>query len=91
MRARAGLLLLAAAFAAAPTTARAQDATQRRGFSIRIVSPKGDDFVVGRTTIAAEVKVEDPADVERVEFLVKDKVVFVDREAPYECVYDFGE
>ena len=32
-----------------------------------------------------------PSDVDRVEFLVKDKVIFVDREPPYECVHDFGE
>ena len=25
------------------------------------------------------------------EFLIKDKVIFIDREAPYECVHDFGE
>ncbi len=74
---------------AAPTLA--QDAEKRRGFSIHIVSPAPDEFVVGRTVIRAEVKAEAPSDVDRVEFLVKDKVIFVDREAPYECVHDFGE
>jgi Ca-activated chloride channel family protein len=71
--------------------ASAQDAEKRRGFSIRIVAPAADDFVLGRTAIRAEVKSEVPADVDRVEFLVKDKVIFVDREPPYECVHDFGE
>lgn len=71
--------------------AAAQDAAQRRGFSIRITAPAADEFVAGRTTISAEVKAERPADVERVEFLVSDKIVFVDREAPYACVFDFGE
>jgi Ca-activated chloride channel homolog len=85
------VLLLAASVAASFVPARAQDAAQRRGFSIRITAPAEDEFVVGRTKIVAEVKSEDPADVERVEFLVKDKVVFVDREAPYECVHDFGD
>jgi len=79
-------LLLAIAF---PATA--QDAEKRRGFSIRIVSPEPDTFVVGRTTIRAEVKADTPGDVDRVEFLVKDKVIYVDREPPYECVHDFGE
>jgi Ca-activated chloride channel family protein len=91
MRIGARFLLVSAALACAVTASPAQDAAQRRGFSIRIVEPTGDDFVVGRTKIAADVKVEDPKDVERVEFLVKDKVVFVDREPPYSCVYDFGE
>jgi len=85
---RRALLLPAFALALA---AFGQDAAQRRGFSIKITAPAADEFVAGRTTITAEVKAERPADVERVEFLVNDKVVFVDREAPYACVYDFGE
>ena len=80
------LLVLAVA-----AQATAQDAEKRRGFSIQIVAPAADDFVVGRTTIRAEVKAEVASDVDRVEFLVKDKVIFVDREAPYECVHDFGD
>jgi Ca-activated chloride channel family protein len=89
MMKRAAWLAVATLLACLP--AAAQDSAQRRGFSIRITDPVADDFVLGRTKIAAEVKVEDPKDIERVDFLVKDKVVFVDREAPYECVYDFGE
>ncbi len=73
----------------APATA--QDAERRRGFSIHIINPTADEFVLGRTKIHAEVNAEVPADVDRVEFLVKNKVVFVDREPPYECVHDFGE
>ncbi|HEX4822889.1 MAG TPA: VWA domain-containing protein [Candidatus Polarisedimenticolaceae bacterium] len=80
----AALLLIASA-------AFAQDAAQRKGFSIHITSPPENDFVVGKTKIHAEVKADDPGDIDRVEFLVKDKVIFVDREPPYECVYDFGE
>jgi Ca-activated chloride channel family protein len=86
VRRLAALVALALALPAA-----AQDAAQRRGFSIRITAPAADEFVAGRTTITAEVKAERAADVDRVEFLVSDKVVFVDREAPYACVYDFGE
>jgi VWFA-related protein len=71
--------------------AAGQDAEKRRGFSIRITAPTADEFVLGRTNIHAEVHAETPADVDRVEFLVRDKVIFVDREAPYECVHDFGE
>jgi len=83
------LFILLALVLALPSLA--QDAAQRRGFSIKITAPAADEFVAGRTTITAEVKSERPGDVERVEFLVNDKVVFVDREAPYACVFDFGE
>jgi len=87
---RLALAVLAIAIAIAQPSA-AQDAEKRRGFSIKIVAPAPDEFVVGRTKIQAEVKSEVPADVDRVEFLVKDKVIFVDREPPYECTHDFGE
>jgi Ca-activated chloride channel family protein len=73
------------------TASHAQDAERRRGFSIHITTPTAEEFVLGRTKIHAEVQAEVPADVDRVEFLVRDKVIFVDREAPYECVHDFGE
>lgn len=82
-------LLLAGVGASLP--ALAQDAQKRRGFSIEITSPPGSDFVLGRTKIEATVKTEQPDQLDRVEFLVGDKVVFVDREPPWECVYDFGE
>jgi Ca-activated chloride channel family protein len=84
-------LVLALVALAMTMPAAAQDAERRRGFSIRIVAPTADDFVLGRTKIQAEVKAEVPSDVDRVEFLVRDKVIFVDREPPYECVHDFGE
>ena len=84
-------LLLAFLVLAVTVSAAAQDTEKRRGFSIHITSPTADEFVLGRTQIHAEVQAEVPADVDRVEFLVKDKVVFVDREPPYECVHDFGE
>jgi len=78
------------ALAAAPA-ALAQDEPARRGFAIHIVSPKNDEIVFGKTPIKAEVRVDDPTAVERVEFLVGDKLVFVDRDPPYEHQYDFGE
>ena len=82
-------LVLTLATIAAPAVA--QDVEKRRGFSIHIVAPVADDFVLGRTAIRAEVQAETPSDIDRVEFLVKDKVVFVDREPPFECMHDFGE
>jgi Ca-activated chloride channel homolog len=85
------VLLAAGLTCAAVSAAWAQDAVLRRGFSIRITAPGPSDYVTGPTRIAADVRVDDPSEVDRVEFLVKDKVVFVDREPPYECTYDFGE
>lgn len=84
-------LLLAFLLLTMTLPAAAQDAEKRRGFSIHIVTPTADQFVLGRTKIHAEVQAEVPDDIDRVEFLVRDKVFFVDREAPYECVHDFGE
>ena len=93
MRARAlvASAVVWVALGAASGPAHAQDAEQRRGFSIRIVAPAADAFVLGKTRIAADVRSDGPAELDRVEFLVKDRVVFVDREPPYECVHDFGE
>lgn len=69
----------------------AQDAPKRRGFSVKITEPADNAFVLGKTKIAAAVKAEVPGDVDRVEFVVNGKTVFVDREAPYEFQHDFGE
>ncbi|HZN54135.1 MAG TPA: VWA domain-containing protein [Candidatus Polarisedimenticolaceae bacterium] len=86
-----GRLALVAVLAACAHPAAAQDAVLRRGFSVKITAPAPDDFVVGRTKIQADVRSPSPGDVDRVEFLVQDKVIFVDREPPFECVHDFGE
>lgn len=69
----------------------AQDATARRGFSIEVTSPENQQLVLGKTRIAATVKIDDVTLIDRVEFLIGDEVIFVDREAPFECFHDFGE
>jgi len=69
----------------------AQDVERRRGFSVTITEPVNQEVVFGKTKLAAKVEIDDPALVERVEFLVGDEIVFVDREAPYEFFHDFGE
>lgn len=81
--------LVALGLAAGAT--RAQDAERRRGFSIRITEPANQGIVLGKTRIAAKVKIDSLQDLDRVEFLIGDKVIFVDREAPFECFHDFGE
>ena len=82
-------VLIAAVLAALPSAS--QDTPKRRGFSVKITEPINDAFVLGKTKIAATVKAESAADIDRVEFTVNNKVIFVDREAPYEVNYDFGE
>jgi VWFA-related protein len=62
----------------------------RKGLAIRITSPAHNDFRFGRSAIDAEVIAADPSLVEKVEFFVDDQLVFIDTEAPYHCVYDFG-
>ena len=61
----------------------AQDTQQRRGFSIAITEPANQELIVGKTKIAAKVKVDDPDLLDRVEFVVGDEVIFVDREPPF--------
>ncbi len=90
---RAPIVLVCAALAAtaiAPPAA-AQDAERRKGFAVRIVEPENQAPIAGKTRIAAEVDIDDPRLVDRVEFRVGDETVFIDREAPYETFYDFGE
>lgn len=91
-----GILLALAAIAAgsallASLPARAQDSTRRRGFSVKITQPANQDFVIGKAKITATVKIDKPEAVEKVEFYVGDKLIFIDDEAPYECFYDFGQ
>ncbi len=72
------------------TVAAAQEPA-RRGFNVKIVEPADGGVVLGRSRIAAEVEIADRRLIERVEFAIDDRVVFVDREPPWEFVYDFGE
>jgi Ca-activated chloride channel homolog len=62
----------------------------RKGFAIRITNPAHNDFRFGRSEIDAEVSAADPALVDKVEFYVDDRLVFIDTEAPYQCFFDFG-
>jgi len=80
-------LLLAIPFTVAP----AQDSVPRRGFSIAITEPENQALIVGKTKIAAKVKIDDTDLLDRVEFIVGDEVIFVDREPPFECFHTFGD
>ena len=81
--------LLLVAMLALP--ALGQDAQRRRGFSVSITEPENQGVVFGKTKVAAEVKIGDPELITKVEFLVGDKTIFVDKEPPYEVMHDFGE
>lgn len=62
----------------------------RKGFAIRITNPVRDDFRFGRAEIDAEVTAAAPTLVEKVEFFVDDRLIFIDTEPPYKCFFDFG-
>jgi VWFA-related protein len=82
---------IVAAIAGLAFSSPAQEGTRRRGFEVRVTAPKNGDVVFGRAKITAEVRLDRPADLDRVEFSVDERVIFVDREAPYEALFDFGE
>ena len=69
----------------------AQVAPQRGGFSVRITNPGPGDFVFGRATITAEVEADERQPVAKVEFYVDDVLIYIDKEPPYEFVYEFGD
>ncbi|HZN04375.1 MAG TPA: VWA domain-containing protein [Candidatus Polarisedimenticolia bacterium] len=69
---------------------KAPEVKSRRGFSIAITNPVMNDFRYGRSEIEVDVKASDPAATEKVEFYVDEKLIFIDTEPPYRCVFDFG-
>jgi len=69
---------------------KAPEVKSRRGLSIAITNPVTNDFRFGRSDIDAEVKTSEPNVVEKVEFYVDEKLIFIDTEAPWHCVFDFG-
>lgn len=63
----------------------------RGGFTVRITNPAAGDFVFGKATIKAEVDIDEPQKIAKVEFYVDDVLLFIDKEAPYEYVHEFGD
>jgi len=88
---RLAVVAIALAGLVVATLPQAQAPNRRRGFAIEIVEPVNQSVVFGKTKIVAEVKIDKADLVDRVEFMVGDDVIFVDREKPYECLHDFGE
>lgn len=62
----------------------------RRGFTVKVVEPMDGAIAFGPTRLLAAVNTDDPDQVLEVTFWVGDDLVFVDKEAPYQTVYDFG-
>ena len=87
---QAGWLAAVAALPLLLQPISAQEVSKRKGFEIAITSPVSGDFVFGRSEIIAEVKAAEPTLVDKVEFYVDDKLIFIDKEPPYSCFYDFG-
>ena len=69
---------------------RPPEVRSRKGLAIRITNPLRDEFRFGRAEITAEVTAADPSLIEKVEFYADDKLIFIDTEAPYQCLFDFG-
>ena len=89
-KALSGVLLLAAGVCAG-NSPLAAPARTRTNFTVRIIEPADGSYVFGRSKITAEVPTEGEVRIEWVEFKVGEEVVFIDNEAPYQCVYDFGD
>jgi Ca-activated chloride channel family protein len=76
------VLLLAAPGAAPAATAR---------FSVKIANPPDGEFIYGKQQIRANVESRNPIPGLRVEFSVGGRLVFIDREPPFECFHDFED
>lgn len=78
--------------AAGPSAAVAQgEPLPVRKLTVRITEPADNDFIFGKVRIAATVEASREIRNVRVEFSVGGKLVFIDREPPYETFHDFGE
>lgn len=90
----ATLVLLAGAAAVLAQTATPPSqgrAIPAKKLSVRITEPVDADFVFGKARIGVEVEASEEMRDVRVEFNVGGKLVYIDREPPYELFFDFGE
>jgi VWFA-related protein len=86
----AAVALAVAAGGSGSLTAQGQPLSVRK-VAVKITEPADNDFLFGKVRVAAEVTA--PAEVRgvRVEFSIGGKLVYIDREPPYELFHDFGE
>jgi len=62
-----------------------------RKLLVKITEPADGDFVFGKAKIAATVEASKEIRDVRVEFSIAGKLIYIDREPPYEAFYDFGD
>jgi len=74
-----------------PGRAAAEEQLIVKKLTVRITDPEDAGFVFGKARIAAEVEASKDLTGVRVEFSVAGKLVFIDREAPYEVFHEFGD
>lgn len=84
----ATLFLLMAVLPAMET--RGEPVTQARKLTVKITEPNDNDFVFGKTRITATVEAGSEIRGVRVEFSVGGKLVFIDKEPPFELFHDLG-
>lgn len=82
---------LAALLLTMPAAARAAGQELSTGLQVRITAPANGEYIFGKTRIAAVVKTKIDTPGIRVEFSVAGKLIFIDKEPPFECFHDFGD
>lgn len=82
-------LLVFVLLAAAPAPVAAQGSAA--GLAVKITEPAHGEYIFGKTRIAAQVDSRHPIEGLRVEFSVAGRLIFIDREPPWECFHDFGD
>ena len=90
MRLHRRALILAAVVALLAPVATAQDLSARKGFKVELLSPRSGEVVSGTQWIRAQVTIDDEREIEAVRFYVNDRLIFTDREPPWQAEYDFG-
>ncbi len=90
-RALCGILVALLGVAVVPRRAAAQEQLLVKKIEVRITDPEDSGFIFGKARIAAEVEASRDLTGVRVEFSVGGKLIFIDREAPYEVFHEFGD
>ncbi|MGH9867350.1 MAG: VWA domain-containing protein [Candidatus Polarisedimenticolia bacterium] len=62
-----------------------------RKLTVKITEPVNNDFIFGKARVLAEVTHTEEVRGVRVEFSIGGKLVYIDREPPYEVFHDFGD
>lgn len=82
-------LMLAAMALLILLPARAEAATGP--FTVKILNPPDGEFIYGKQHIVAQVESRSPIPGLRVEFSVGGRLIFIDREPPFECFHQFED